>query len=223
MDLLTRAVLNNVAWCGLVSGRGVSDDATGVWLVTGSPPPLFPDAVTLRRGVSADQIASVLSDRRTCSVKDSFADVDLAPHGFRALFTGGWIGCAAPPGGSTGWSRVADRVGLESWCVAADLPEVLPPALLHDPSVHVLATHRDGTFAGGAIANRSAAVVGLSNVFQVDGAGAGVWREVASVVGRHVPGLPVVGYEHGADLDAALGAGFAELGPVRVWLREQHA
>lgn len=152
MDLLTRAVLNNVEWCGLVSDRGVSDDATGVWLVTGSPSPLFPDAVTPRRGVSADQLASVLSDRRTCSVKDSFADVDLGPHGFRPLFTGRWIGCAAAPGGSTGWSHVADLVGLKSWCFAS----------------------------------------------------------------RHVPGLPVVGYEHGADLGAALGAGFAELGPVRV-------
>lgn len=91
MDLLRRAVLNNVEWFGLVSGRGVSDGATGVRLVTGSPSPLFPDAVTLRRGVSADQLASVLSDRRTCSVQDSFADVDLGPHGFRRLFTGRWI------------------------------------------------------------------------------------------------------------------------------------
>ena len=33
------------------------------------------------------------------------------------------------------------------------------------------------------------------------------------------PGLPVVGYEHGADLAAAQQAGCQVLGPLRVWAR----
>jgi len=56
-------------------------------------------------------------------------------------------------------------------------------------------------------------------MFQIDEDARLVWGEVAAVVGQLFPSLPVVGYEHGADLDAALAAGFTNLGPLRVWLR----
>lgn len=221
MDLLPHAVSNNVAWCALVCTEGgVNDRPTGTWRVSGSPAPLFPDAVTLRPGVSADQLAAVLADRPVCSVKDSFADVDLEPHDFGPLFTGRWIGREpAPVCSSPGWSPVTNPAELERWCAAAELPEVLPTRLLRDPSVRVLAAHHDGVLAAGAIVNVTGAVVGLSNVFQVHGAVACVWDQVASVVAGFFPGLPIVGYEHGAELDAALAIGFSDLGPVRVWLR----
>lgn len=47
----------------------------------------------------------------------------------------------------------------------------------------------------------------ISNVFQIGGDCQCVWREVASVVAPYFPGNPVVGYQHGLDLDAALAAG----------------
>jgi len=31
--------------------------------------------------------------------------------------------------------------------------------------------------------------------------------------------LPITGYEHGDDLDAALRNGYTALGPLRVWLK----
>lgn len=222
MSLLSYAVSNNVDWCALISrGGGVADPSKGVWLVTGSPAPLFPDAVTLRAAVSAEQLNSMLSDRPVCSVKDSFADVDLEPYGFRELFTGRWIGQIRMPvrSRSTDWSCIADPAELESWCAAAQLPEVLPPGLLQDRSVRVLAAYQDGLLAAGAIANRSDAVVGLSNVFQISRGEPWIWGRITTVVAHHFPGLPIVGYEHGSELDAALAAGFSDLGPVRVYLR----
>jgi len=145
---------------------------------------------------------------------------DLEPHDFGPLFTGRWIGREpAPVCSSPGWSPVTNPAELERWCAAAELPEVLPTRLLHDPSVRVLAAHHDGVLAAGAIVNVTGAVVGLSNVFQVHGAVARVWDQVSSVVAGFFPGLPIVGYEHGAELDSALATGFSDLGPVRVWLR----
>jgi hypothetical protein len=222
MDLLSSAVSNNVEWCASVCrGGGTTDTTTGVWLATGSPAPLFPDAVTLKGGVSARQLVEVLSGRKSCSVKDSYADVDLEPYGFSELFTAQWIGqtTALNTLAPTGWSHLTERPELESWCAVAELPEVLPIGLLRDPSVRVLAAYREGRLAAGAVANSSDTVVGLSNVFQIGADSRWVWHEVASVVARFFPGKPVVGYEHGPDLDAALAAGFSDLGPVRVWLR----
>jgi hypothetical protein len=222
MSLLAGAVSNNVDWCALVCGSGgIADPAAGVWLAQGSPPPLFPDAVTLRAGVAAERLGALLADRPQCAVKDSFADVDLEPYGLRELFTARWIGLRHGPSaaGSPRWSRIADTAGLDAWCAAAQLPEPLPAALLRDRSVRILAASRGGALAAGAIVNRSAAVVGLSNVFQVGAGERWVWRQVAGAAAQRFPGLPIVGYEHGADLGAALAAGFADLGPVRVWAR----
>ncbi len=220
MSLLADAVSNNVAWCALVSGPGVQDATNGVWCTVGEPPPLFPDAVTLRPGVSTTHLVSLLADRSTCSVKDSFADVNLEPYGFRLLFEARWIGHPPRPAGNvTSWKVVADSAGLASWCVAAELARPLPAGLLHDRSITVLAANHDDQITGGAVLNRSAGAVGLSNVFAVDGDPLAVWPGVLAVVGHRAPGLPVVGYEHHADLDAALAVGFADLGPLRVWHR----
>lgn len=222
MSLLSHAVSNNVEWCSLVSPRGgTQSSSTGVWLVAGTPPALFPNAVTLRSGVNAAGLASALADRPGCSVKDSFADVDLKPYGFGELFAASWIVRTPAPGDgdSTGWSRVTDPAALESWCAAAQLPEVLPTRLLRDLTVRVLARCVDGVIVAGAIANRSDTVVGLSNVFAVDDHEP--WRQIVAVVSHHFPKLPIVGYERGDGLTAAIRTGFDDVGPLRVWLRER--
>jgi len=222
MDLLDSAVLNNVEWCALVARRGgAADVSRDVWLVAGRPPALFPDAVTLRAAVSADELVDLLSSRGSCSVKDSYADVDLEPHGFRELFSARWIALTVPRAlpRPTGWSPLTEPTELVAWCAAADLPDPLPAGILEYPSVRVLAVRRKGRLTAGAVVISSGAVVGISNMFQIDEDARLVWGEVAAVVGQLFPSLPVVGYEHGADLDAALAAGFTNLGPLRVWLR----
>lgn len=189
-------------------GAGSNDPVRGFWRSDHEPWPLFPDAVTTRPGVRAQDVVEGLVDRPACSVKDSFADLDLAPHGFRVLLSAEWIGRPTVTA-SSGWSRVDDEAGLARWCAAAELSDELPVRLLRDPAVHVLAGP-----ACGAIATVTGSVVGVSNVF-----GTGVWDRLPAVVAACAPGCAVVGYEHGHDLETAVDAGFTTLGPVRIWLR----
>lgn len=222
MDLLAGAVQNNVEWCELVAGGGRADPVTGLWVVDGDPPALFPAAVTLRPRVSAENVVAALSGKDSCSVKDSYADLDLEPHGFRELFSAQWIGLAPgqPSTRSPAWFTVTGPDDLESWCAAAELPDVLPVRLLTEPAVRILAAQRDGRPVAGAIANRSDEVVGVSNVFQADYRPLWVWSDIVAAIAEHFPAVPIVGYEHGTDLDAAIAAGFSARGPLRIWVRQ---
>jgi hypothetical protein len=46
-----------------------------------------------------------------------------------------------------------------------------------------------------------------------------VWSDLIVVAARTFPGFDLVSIELGADLQAALIAGFAGIGPLRVWMR----
>jgi hypothetical protein len=167
--------------------KGFSD---GFWFAARRSPPLYPDAVTLRPGIAPGDLLQPIDDGPGCSLKDSFADLDLAPLGFEELFSASWI--AREPDTARG--------GSERWSAAeSDL----------DPSVRTLAAED-----AGAIANRTGSVVGVSNV-----SGDDAWTGLAEAVWREFPSLTLVGYEHGDDLDAALAAGFEEIGALRIWLR----
>jgi len=71
----------------------------------------------------------------------------------------------------------------------------------------------------GAVANRSESVVGISNVFAVGDDLDGAWAGCLAAIARLYPGVPVVGYEHGEDLQVAARQGFTPIGPLRVWWR----
>ncbi len=107
-DLLDAAVRNNARWCDLVGrahgGTTVTDGQA--WTSAVRTPELYPDAVTL---VPEPPVADLLARIDTspgCSIKDSYAALDLSPHGFRVLDRGrmdppGWrcregVGRAAP-------------------------------------------------------------------------------------------------------------------------------
>src|SRR4051794_38055707 len=60
----------------------------------GHPPTLtrrLPDAVTLSPGTEPAAVLARVEGGTGCSVKDSFADLDLAPSGFQVLFDATWI------------------------------------------------------------------------------------------------------------------------------------
>ncbi|SDP59060.1 hypothetical protein SAMN05660199_04315 [Klenkia soli] len=214
MTLLEDAVGANVAWCARVSGGPGTEPHPGCWLAPPDPPPFFPDLVTLRPLVSATDVAAALRDRPVCSVKDSWADVDLTSSGFRMLLEATWIGRAAagePAAAPTGWGTVTTPAELGAWSVAAGLPESLPVALLDAPEVAVLARRRAGRLVAGATANRWRGAVGLTNV-----AGDDPW---ADLLAMHA-GADVTGYEHGDELVAACAAGMVPLGPLRIWVRQ---
>ncbi|WP_433306409.1 hypothetical protein ACQP2F_20715 [Actinoplanes sp. CA-030573] len=208
MNLLPAAVRNNAEWCALVCRtHGVASRfGDRAWRAEGQPPPFYPSAITLTPDAAA---ADVLP---ASSVKDSYAALDL--DGFTPLFEARWIHRPAPsrvPGPLA--RRVATPAELREWHAQWGSGDVFRPALLDDPAVAVLAVDS----RGGAVLNRAAGVVGVSNVFAVVPADIdGVWSATVHAAAALFPGLDLVGYEHGDDLTTALAAGFAPIGPLRV-------
>lgn len=229
-DLVTLAVRDNARWCGLFTRtHGATGRTDGdAWTSPTRTPPGYPDAVTLRPGVDAAAVLACIDTATPgCSVKDSYADLDLSAHGFRELFAATWIGhpgddAAASPAGSTPWHRLTEPDELHAWEAAwgHDGPEpFFRPELLRAPGVSMLAARDGPDVAGGAILTRwDALAVGVSNVFSTHGDHAGAWAGILAWAAVHHAGLPLVGYEVGDDLAAARDAGFGALGPLRVWL-----
>ncbi|MFF5216968.1 hypothetical protein [Micromonospora sp. NPDC000442] len=212
------AVRENATWCDLVCathGRPGSLD-TDAWSVSRRSPPLYPDAVTLRPGLDADLLRRIDAGPGA-SVKDSYADLDLAGHGFDVLFEAQWL--HRPPGSPVGHEAllpVTTAGDLMAWAHAHGGGSVFRPDLLTDPRVRILGlADGHGGWSGGAVLHDAGEVVGVSNVFARDAAPEQVWAGVcAAGAGRHL-----VGYEQDADLAPARRHGFRTIGPLRVWLR----
>jgi hypothetical protein len=216
------AAENNARWCDLVCrSHGVPTAMRrGRWVALRRAPPLYPDAVTLRPGVVAEDVLRSVQDGPGCSVKDSFADLDLGPFGFGELFSAQWIFREPSVGRlSLPWALVETAEGLAEWAQAAGTPRMPHEDLLRDPAVRVLAARGPGGVRAGAIASRTASVVGVSNVFAADIAADEVWAGLTSTLAGLFPRLPLVGYEHGDGLRPALAGGFTAIGALRVWVR----
>jgi hypothetical protein len=225
--LLLAAARNNAEWCAAVSrAHGVTGTfGPQAWSAPTRTPPYYPDAVTLLPGADPSALAAGVDTAVPgATVKDSFADLDLAPEGFEVLFEAQWIQRPAGPPPAVpelAWRTVADAAALLDWASAWDdgagHADLFRPALLDDPHTRVIAVlDPEGGTAGGAVATRGGGVAGVSNVFARGGAP--VWPAVLDAVHRLFPGLPVVGYEQGEDLAAAARHGLRALGPLRVWL-----
>ncbi|MBO3084643.1 hypothetical protein [Cellulomonas fengjieae] len=216
---------NNAAWCDLVCRaaglRTVAHD--GNWSATTRSPDAYPDAVTLQPGTRVDDVLAVIDDSAGASVKDSFADLDLAPHGYEVLFEADWLTRA--PGEPTApelpW-RVVDATTLPRW-LAAHGSDSITPGVPADPAVRLLlASDADGPIAVAAL-NRSGTgpdvAIGVSNV-QAHRAAAGlVWSDLVALARRELGPHPLVGYEAGDALAAPVAVGFETVGRLRVWVR----
>ncbi|MFD4526781.1 hypothetical protein ACFWP7_23165 [Streptomyces sp. NPDC058470] len=227
--LVERAARNNAEWCAVMSR---SHDVVGefgmqAWAAPARTPLYYPDAVTLAPGAdSAALTARIDTAAPGASVKDSFADLDLTGAGFQVLFEAEWI--HRPAGAPAvaphlAWEVVDDPDTLGDWAFAWDdgggNADLFRPELLDDPDTFVIAARSPGGgVTAGAVASRSAQVVGISNVFALDGGPDAAWLAVLDAVHRLFPTLPVVGYEHGNDLAAAVRQGFEPVGPLRIWL-----
>jgi hypothetical protein len=216
------AVENDAVWCDLVcrSRKITTSWQKGFWVSRQPTPRLYPGGITLEEHVPPERLVDELPPG-ICSVKDSYADLDLASRGFERLFDASWIyrtpkAYPAPP---SGWTVVRAEQGLVRWLEASGLGDVLPPALLRDASVQFLQNERASGLSAGAVLNRTGSVVGVSNVFSTRVPLDEVWTDVSALAGYHFPSCPIVGYERGEYLDAATGVGFHDLAPLRVWLR----
>ena len=226
-NVLEATIANNVAWCETVcrlhglEGRRVA----GVWAVDRRPPTYYPDAITLSPSATPSDVLAIIDSSPGCAVKDSFASVDLEPHGFRVLFDAQWfvVDRVQPHGdGDLAWGAIGDADDLVAWVAAwsgryeDDPPFDVP--LLEEEGVTFLAARRGGKVVAGAIANVGPGeVVGISNVFSTGLDVDTTWSGALSQLEQLWPGRPIVGYEHGSALDAARAQGAAALGPLRIW------
>ncbi|MCT2588867.1 hypothetical protein LHJ74_02775 [Streptomyces sp. N2-109] len=228
--LARAAARNNAEWCAAMSrSHGlVGEFEAQAWSAPSRTPLYYPDAVTLVPGADPTALVSrVDTTAPGASVKDSFADLDLTEAaGFQVLFEAQWIhrpARAPAPAPDLSWDVAGNPDALRAWALAWDdragNADLFRPELLDDPATFLLAGHStDGRVLAGAVASRSDQVVGISNVFALDSGPDAAWPVVLAAVNQLFPTLPVVGYEQGDDLAAAIRHGFEPVGPLRVWL-----
>jgi hypothetical protein len=227
--------MNNASWCDLVSRShgaptSFSDEA---WTSRSRTPTYYPDAVTLVPRPSVPELLSQIDASPGCSVKDSFATLDLSGGGFRVLREGEWIMRPADLGPlpviGPAWNRVTDARGLlaweDAWRHEGGPREVFRAELLANEAVAVVAARDGGRLIAGAILNASlsesgTAVVGVTNLFSKSSSVPAAWPGCLAMAAAHFPGAAVVGYESGEELTVARGHGFHAVGPLRVWERE---
>jgi hypothetical protein len=206
----------------LHGGRPVVAD--GLWTCA-DPPPWHSAAITLTPGLALGlglalgSVAGRLAEAHGGGVADAFADLDLTPLGYHVLFEATWVHRPAPqaePPPDPGWARVETSRDLAEWSRRHDYDGVFTDAVLGHPDLAVLAHREPGTvdLDGGVVLHRTPSAVGVSNLWGAPG-----WDEVRALAAARHPGLALVGYEHGADLEGALAAGWSGVGTHRVWVR----
>lgn len=238
---IKQAIRNNAQWCHSVCrahGRP-GEFFDEIWINRAPLPRFYPNAQTLAERSSPRQLKLIreLIDQGLptgWAVKDSFASLDLTTCGFTVLFDAQWIYLTQERIGAVRWASApelrwemvrASQTLAEwerAWCEAnydTTRARVYLPVLLEDRDVAILAARRGDHIVAGAIGNRSAGVIGWSNVFVKLGRDlrecvAGSLRMLSEIF----PGLPVVGYEGGDALRDALLSGFEAIGPLRVWI-----
>ncbi|CAL9646947.1 hypothetical protein [Streptomyces sp. enrichment culture] len=227
--LVQAAARNNAEWCAAMTrSHGLAGEfGAHAWAAPSRTPLYYPDAVTLAPGADPAALVSRIDTATPdASVKDSFADLDLTEAGFQVLFEAQWI--HRPAGAPAlapdlSWNVADDPDALRAWALAWDdgdgHADLFRPELLDAPGTFVLAGRSaDSRVVAGAVASRSDQVVGISNVFALDGGPDAAWPVVLDAVHRLFPSSPLVGYERGEDLEAAVRHGFEPVGPLRVWM-----
>jgi hypothetical protein len=194
------AARNNAEWCDAVtrSWGGHGEFGPELWINSGEAPTFYPNAVTLMPMGWVPTAIATAEDG--FAVKDSFALMDLAPLGYTPLFDAQWIWREPQPAqksNNAAWWIVRDAESLARWEVAwrGDEPalDLFRSSLLRELDHAFIAGEVDGQIVAGCVASRSAAVVGLSNLFGPEDLAAGC----VAAAQDFAPGLPVVGYEQG--------------------------
>lgn len=193
------AVLNNTRWYeAMFEAHGLACEVDGrVWLSHQTPPPFHSNLVVLSPDTTQTDVEAYVSElgRRLptggWSLKDSYACLDLHSLGFTQLFQAEWIWRDPHP------SEARNAAPRLAWAKVRTATELL---------------EWEDAWSGG--------VVGLSNVFSSQAFSEEAWNALVTCIAAAFPNVPLVGYERGADLQLAKGAGFVPIGALRVWRRE---
>jgi hypothetical protein len=229
-ELARAAARNNADWCAAVCQThgilGMVGDRA--WTSQRRTPPYYPDAVTLQPDTTTiDVLPRIDTASPGCSVKDSFATLDLGPAGFAILFDAQWIyrpaNFPAPPTRGMRTEHVRTPECLRDWQLAwhgaNEPPNIFQPALLDNPDIRIVAIHDDGQLTGGGALNLSAGMLGVTNMFSTPNADPiAIWSSLLTMAIDHYPGVPIVGYHRQTDLAGAVQVGFRAIGPLRVWM-----
>jgi len=214
-DWTLAAVLNNARWCDAVCqahghpGRMLPH----IWVNAAVVPRFYPNAVTLAVGEAAleEQWTTIEILQKSnlpgrWSVKDSFGTLDLSRRGFDLLFDATWIRSVMPAEGPSSdivWTR--EEKSAEGWPV-------------DDPDFAMFKGRRGFKVVAGFMLYRAEEVVGVSNVVAEAADAPAVWRSLARLAAQTFPRLPLVGYESGDELEAAVTSGFEAGDTLRVWV-----
>jgi hypothetical protein len=230
LDRVRLAARNNALWCDAVCRtHGIAGSIDDVaWSAPTRTPPFYPDAVTLSPDVGEYDVLARIDPSDGCSVKDSWSRLDLSVEDFARLVVGEWLwhhpSEATTAADGRRWRRVttADELAtwVEAWAADDDATRVLRPALLDEPGVHLLAADGPGSdIVAGCIVNVTGAVAGISNLFDRDGDLERTWRGAVTAARQVARGIPLVGWDAGDGVTAAVAAGCERIGPLTVWIR----
>jgi hypothetical protein len=234
------AILNNVYWYQAMfrAHRLASACDDLMWSSEASPPPFHSNLVVLSPAVDMRRIRERLNPLEHTlaagfSMKDSFANLDLAASGYEVLFEANWIWHEPFDDRTTctrgSWVALTSPRDLEAWeeswwgdsrnDLSGPTPQQFPASLLESPHHRFFAKVDGKTIVAGAIANRSPGAIGLSNTFRLNAPVFDDWIGLMQCANDHFSGVPMVGYERGAALDVAMAAGFVPTGALRIWQR----
>ena len=141
------------------------------------------------------------------AVKDSFNALDLFRQGFDVLLEASWIRNVMPvegPSSAIVWQRETQG--------NAGLP-------FGDPNFAMFTGRRGYGVVAGGMLYRADSVVGLSNVVADAADAVAVWRSLSLLATTVFPRMPLLGYESGNELQAAVDAGFEIGDPLRIWVK----
>lgn len=204
-----------------------------LWSSEALAPPYYSNLTTLDPYAQAKQLKAVLRLRaalgRPFSLKDGFCRLDLSDHGFKVLFSAEWIWAEKSDLTITPhprWYQIRDSEELARWQEAwksggsPTKMHVFTPELLDDEDIAIYGRRADDGFDAGCIVNRSARVVGISNIFHLEGTGPAFGDAVSVAASAFSAGLPFVGYDRGEALREMKLLGFRSVGNLRVWLSD---
>lgn len=239
---LEQVARNNAIWCDTVcrTHGAPGEFRDSLWMNRHPVPPFYSNVVTVaEHGRTATYLECIeellaLDLPDPWSVKDSFHTLDLRALGFQAMFGATWLWRRPSPivlrgtGAATRWHLVRSALELEQWETAwsgdaanrssAKRSRLFLPELLDDPEIAFIAGCEGDMIVAGAIVNRTADVVGLSNVFVPSRSSAAFWAGCVATAQQRFPRLPLVGYGRGSSVARAEAVGFKPVHDLRVWI-----